>query len=82
MASQVVRGRGRPAIYTGSFAKALVAVLAVHGLMRGQQFIRKTGVQPAVGQKKRRFKVSLPTLDKLARNAGLEFQRGRPKIAA
>lgn len=74
------RGRGRPVKYTGSQAEKIVSVLREHGLTGGQAFLVKTGIQVKPGAKKSHLKISLPTLAKLAKAGGVEFQRGRPKV--
>lgn len=78
-----VRGRGRPPIYVGFLARAIVAVLRIHGLTKTQELLAKQKlVQKAPGKPKQKLKVSIPTLSKLAESHGVKFRRGRPKLAA
>lgn len=70
--------RGRPPIYVGPLAKAIQKVIREHGLTYGREHLRKEGVK--VGDKVQKVKISLPTLGKLAKAAGIELQRGRPKV--
>ena len=72
--------RGRPPIYVGPLAKAIQKVIKEHGLTYGREHLRKEGVK--IGDKVQKVKISLPTLGKLAKAAGIELQRGRPKVEA
>lgn len=75
--------RGRPAIFIGSFERAIVRVIRAHGLMKGQRLLASEGVQAKPGQPKQPVNISLPTLSKLAERNGVTFKRGRPaKMAA
>lgn len=82
MAATEVRGPGRPPIYTGKFAENIVKVLKQYGLKGGRRVLETEGVQVKPGTPKQKVKVSLPTLGKLAKNAGVTFKLGRPPLAA
>ena len=76
------RGRGRPAIFIGSFERAIVRVIRAHGLMRSQRILATEGVQAQPGQAKAPVSISLPTLAKLANRNGIKLKRGRPVAVA
>jgi hypothetical protein len=74
--------RGRPAIFVGVLKTNIVRLLRAHGLVKTQRILASEGVSAKVGAKKSPVKISLPTLSKLATEAGIEFKRGRPALAA
>lgn len=84
MSKKVKRGRGRPVEFKGFLAKQLVSVVKKHGLTKGHELIHTTDcIQKGPGQPKGTYSVSIPTLAKLATEAGVTFKRGRPlKVAA
>lgn len=59
-------GKGRPALFRGAMAKAVAGLLKANGLKGGKELLALMG------------SASLPTLQKLAKEHGVEFQRGRP----
>jgi len=71
MSSRKKRGRGRPPVFTGNQKRHIVAVVRKHGLTGAKQALAEEGVS-----------ITLPTLGKFAKEAGIELQRGRPKKAA
>jgi len=73
---------GRPPVFTGVLKANIVKVIKAHGLMRGQRLLATEGVQAKPGAKKKPVNISLPTLSKFAEEAGIEFKRGRPALAA
>lgn len=73
--------RGRPVVYKDNLAKVIVATVQKHGLTGAVQVLGD-GVQVKAGTKKQPLKVSMGTLIKLAKQAGLTFKRGRPSKAA
>ena len=72
---------GRPAVFTGSLEKAIVKVIKANGLTGARVLLESVGVQRKPGTAKTPLKISLPTLAKLAKRAGIELKRGRPKAA-
>lgn len=62
-------GRGRPSKFQGAMAKVIVGVLKASGLTGGKAALAELG-QSLQG-------VSLPTLAKLASDAGVTFTKGR-----
>jgi len=62
--------RGRPKMFTGHIKRHIVSIIRKHGLTGGRTVLAEEGT-----------KVSLPTLGKLAAEAGVELHRGRPKAA-
>jgi hypothetical protein len=82
--AEVKRGRGRPAgsdKFSDKQKKAIASVLKRHGLTAGHAHLMNEGVQLVPGKGKEKLTVSLPTLAKIAKSQGVEFQRGRPKAA-
>ena len=79
--AETKRGRGRPKVYTGTKAKAIVRVIRDFGLTKGREFLAEVGVQVTPGKPREVVSISLPTLGKLAKEAGIKLQRGRPKAA-
>lgn len=80
-------GRGRPQIFKGNLAKAIVKSIRSIGLTKTRQVFEEKGlpVVEKVGEKAKviKMKVSMPTLGVLAKRAGVELKRGRPeKVAA
>lgn len=73
--------RGRPVMYKDNLAKVVVQAVQKHGLS-GAREVLSEGVQVKAGTKKQSLKVSMGTLIKLAKQAGLTFKRGRPKKEA
>lgn len=75
---------GRPVEFKGFYAQQLVKVVRKHGLTKGRELLRTEAlVSKKRGQEKQKVKVSIPTLAKLASEAGVSFKRGRPlKVAA
>jgi len=89
MSKKATRGRGRPAVYTGAKARAIVACIRKQGgLTQARLFLANTGVsyQPKVGGETvtEKIDISLPTLAKLnnASKNPVKLHRGRPAKAA
>ena len=82
MSKSNVRGRGRPVVYSGYFAKNLVKLVEKHGLTGAVKVASEDGVVKQVGKPKQRVSVSQLTLSKLAKSAGLTLRRGRPALNA
>lgn len=76
------RGRGRPPVYTGSLKTSIVAVIRKNGLTKAREILATEGVVAKKGKPKLKVKISMPTLGKLAKEAGIELFRGRPKVKA
>lgn len=72
--------KGRPKIYKGALAKNIARIIKANGLLKGQKVLAKEGVQLKPGTPRKKMKVSLPTLSKLAKEAGVILKRGRPKL--
>jgi transposase len=69
MAKKSKRGRGRPPVFTGNQKRHIVAVVRKNGLTGAQRILADEGVS-----------ITLPTLGKFAKEAGIELSRGRPKV--
>ena len=61
---------GRPVVFKGNVKKQVVSAIKKHGLTHGRVVLAEKGVS-----------ISMPTLGKLAREAGIELRRGRPAAA-
>ena len=77
--------RGRPngtgQFQNKSLKKALISVLKkCGGITNAQRFLLTNGII-LTGKRRKKIMVSLPTLIKIANDANLRFQRGRPKLA-
>jgi len=70
-------GRGRPAIYTGALARKIASLIRKHGITGTRKVLAKEGLPQAEGRNKK-YKVSMPTLIKLGKAAGITLKRGRP----
>ena len=95
MSSQVKRGRGRPAIYTGALEAMIVGMIAVCGLTNARKVLNSSGAVRAQAEKKfgvsatyvdgdqmvrpKPLGISMVTLQKLGAKHGIELHRGRPK---
>lgn len=80
-------GRGRPQIFKGNLAKAIVSSIRKIGLTKTRAVFANEGlpVVQKVGESAQiiKMKVSMPTLGTLAKRAGVKLYRGRPeKVAA
>jgi len=88
------RGRGRPPVYTGQIRNQIVSLLkkqknatrvrAILSSRNGVVGIKKTEqadakVRKALGVEKP-VSISMPTLLGIAAKAGIDLQRGRPKL--
>jgi len=78
--------RGRPKgtgiFQSRLFKKALVKIIRqCGGVTNAQRHLLTTGVS-IDGKRKKKVAVSFPTLLKIAADANLKFQRGRPKLEA
>lgn len=62
---------GRPRVYNGTHRRIVAAALKKHGLTKGLEFLKKD----------RKLKVSMTLAISVAKEHGIEFQRGRPKAA-
>jgi hypothetical protein len=84
--SQVKAGRGRPVKYKGAIARGLVKLVKQYGLTGAVQTAATKGVSfqavPGKPAKNHKVDVSILTLSKLAKNAGVELKRGRRTISA
>lgn len=69
---------GRPALFRGASARVVANILAKHGLRGGQAYIAEVGVRLEGTKGRTPLEVSLPTLQKVAAEHGVEFERGRP----
>ena len=74
--------RGRPAVYVGSFERAIAGVVRKYGLTKGRSFLATVGVQVKPGLPKQAVSVSMPTLGKIAHRYNIALKRGRPALAA
>lgn len=63
--------RGRPVVFKGNLKRQVVSAIRKNGLTGGRTVLAEKGVS-----------VSMPTLGKLAKEAGIELKRGRPAVAA
>lgn len=74
--------KGRPVVYKGNLKRAIISVVKVNGLSGAMEIIQNDGVtyQPAPGKPKvtEKHKITLPTLAKFAKEAGIVLKRGRP----
>ena len=76
------RGRGRPARFAGKKLRHVESLLRQHGLTSVRKIIgARNGTKAAKLRNATHFpkgeQVSMPTLGKIASEAGIEFQRGR-----
>lgn len=62
---------GRPRVYNGTQRRIVAAALKNYGLTKGLEFLKK----------ERKLKVSMTLAIAVAKEHGIEFQRGRPKAA-
>ena len=69
---KVKRKPGRPPVYNGTDRRIVAAALKKFGLTKGIEFLAT----------ERNLKVSMTLARAVALKEGLEFPRGRPKIAA
>jgi hypothetical protein len=80
------QGRGRPVKYKGSLARGLVKLVKQYGLTGAVNHASSKGVTfqvvPGKPAKTQKVDVSILTLSKLAKTAGVELQRGRRTISA
>lgn len=82
MSTKKIRGRGRPARFTGKKLRHVESLLRQHGPTRAREII---GAKKRSKDAKLRSailfpkgeSVSMPTLGKIGSEAGIEFQRGR-----
>lgn len=76
------RGVGRPPVFSKGQRKSFAAVVRKHGLTHGREILATEGVSvnlgPGKGSVVKTFKVSLVTLGKIAKEAGVELKPGRP----
>jgi len=93
--AQKKRGRGRPPVFTGNVKKRIVKLLKQHGNSTHVEAILESrngvvGVSKAERENaalrkaagiEKPIKISQPTLLKIAKEAGVELQRGRPSLA-
>lgn len=79
-------GRGRPVVYKGSLARGMVKLVKQFGLTGAAEVASTKGVefQPVPGKPAvtKKYDVSILTLSKLAKNAGVELKRGRRTLTA
>lgn len=74
------RGRGRPVVFTPAKARKLVSLVRKHGLSGTIEFLKTNPVQFKKDGAAETVTISMPTLGKLAKNAGLKLERGRPPV--
>lgn len=72
--------RGRPNAFSGRRAQKLVSLVRKYGLSGTVNYLSTNQVQFKSNEPAENVKISLPTLAKLAKNAGLSLQRGRPPM--
>ena len=76
--------RGRPKLFNYSkrnpslFETRVLAVLKSKGLKYGLLFLANVGIQVVSGKPRQTVSLSAPTVRKLARAHGYEFELGRP----
>ena len=79
--------RGRPVVYKGNVRKHIVGLVRQHNAS-GAQAILNAGPRTALAQERnltlvpKALGISLPTILKFAKAAGVELHRGRPSKAA
>ena len=64
--SKQKRGRGRPPVFVGNTKRHIVGLVRKHGLVGAREVLASEGTD-----------ISLPTLGKFAREAGVKLARGR-----
>lgn len=69
--------KGRPKMFTGAAEKRVAKLIEKHGLMGTQEILAEKGVQVAPGKKAKKMDVSITALSTVAKNNGIELQRGR-----
>lgn len=81
------RGRGRPAVYKGNVLKHIVALVKEHNASHAREILNASPRTKLAKQRNltlvpKALGISLPTLNKYARKAGVAHSQGRPAKAA
>ncbi len=78
------RERGRPAVYKGNVKRHIVALVRKHGASKARAILSASeGELVSLRSEKmvpKPLNISMPTLLKYAKEAGVVLHRGRPKL--
>lgn len=83
MSKSVKRGRGRPAVYKGNVVSHIVGLVRSHGATNARRILNaEVGSEDAALRSAKTVPaplgISMPTILKMAKAAGVELKRGRP----
>jgi len=83
--STSVAGRGRPPVYTGNRLSTIVEMVKEHGALKTTNILRADGRQKLADLRDqrvfpKRLSISMPTVLRLAKDAGVQLSRGRRKL--